>query len=242
MTESKPGKPIDVEGIAKRAAEARKAVGPIGAASPAGRLIRRLVGDVTALLAERERLRRYLMQEPVGGPLRKEGDGSVVQTLEHPMTRMFMAAMANLLDAYDGQTNYVAVSGYHERLGKLEAIIQRVGRLTPHTARAKAETELRRAVALLAEHGIPWDGAALTFAPTETWKLETSHKDGDWITIDFGDVPNVLHCGRCHARQEMPTKATADVYQAVGSTFAKRHKRCKVGDDQKPTLAMQEAP
>ena len=227
-------KTIDIDGIEKRAADARRAAGPVKAMSAAGRLIRSLVADVTALAGELRRVQRYLMQEPVGGPLRREGDGSVAQMMAHPLTKVLLSGMANILDAYDGQTNYVAMSGFHERLGRLEVIVQRVGRLTPHTARVKAEVELKRAVALLAEHGIQWDGEALTFAPTEPWVLETAHKAGDWITINFADIPNRLHCGRCGAEQALPVNATADVFQACGAAFAKRHRRCKPGDDEKP--------
>jgi hypothetical protein len=156
--------------------------------------------------------------------------------MRHPMTGALIGAMASMIEQMDAP-NYVSIGGHHHRIGRIEVIVQRVGALTPHTARLKAEEQLARAVTLLKSNGIPWDGPT-EFLPTPPWNLETVpvSKD-DWIRLDYNVMPNVLRCERCGARQPMPESMTADVFRAMGVAFSKTHRRCKKGDAKaRPTV------
>ena len=172
--------------------------------------------------------------EPTFGPFDQDPDGTVgthVQDAAGVGTFLF-GAMAGLLEGMGGGVraeNYVALSGYHPVIGRIECILQRVGKLSPHEARGKAERELARAVALLGEHGIPWDGAT-TFLPEPPADDLPRDQEHPWLFIDARVQPNELGCARCGARQVMPGRGTADVLQAVMNAFKAQHLGCQEGD------------
>ncbi len=182
--------------------------------------------------AEVRRLRRVVarLTEPTYGPFRQGKDGAITADIDGPTGTMVISALVDMLgDA----KNYVAVSGWHPVAGSIEAIVQRVGKLSPHEARVQAEGHLARAVAMLAEHGIVWDGPT-TFLP----ELPQRHTDLDadpsgehpWLRLDIDADPNVLCCQRCGARQEMPRRGTAAVMMAVVEAFSTAHADCQDGD------------
>lgn len=124
-----------------------------------------------------------------------------------------------------GAINYLSLRGYSPTGGGFQVIIQRTGKLSPHEARKAAEGELRRAVALLAERGIPWDGPT-EFLPDDPVNDGLRMSDSDWLKLDFRRTPNVLMCDRCGGEQPLPETATTDVFIAVQKAFEATHGEC----------------
>lgn len=189
-----------------------------------------LADGVIALATENEHLHRLFLRkaEPTFGPFAQK-DGLVelpVQDAAGIMRRVIDSLVTTLGDA----KNYVAISGFHPEAGKVECIVQRAGKLSPHEARVQAEQHLARAVKLLGEHGIPWEGPT-TFLPSPPWdrgaEIEATRP---WLRIDVRTDPNAMVCERCGARQEMPRRGTAQVINGMLVAWGEEHKDCQEGD------------
>lgn len=197
-----------------------------------------LADGVLALAAENARLRRFMLRDvPSFGPFDQAEDGTVSVGVAdgHWVTRFLVGAMAGLLEGKGGGArapNYIQIGGWHPETGRIECIIQRAGKLSPHEARGEAERHLARAVALLAEHGIPWEGPTtfLPDPPPERERGPAIEEDTPWCRIDARPQPNELFCTRCDRRQEMPERGTAPVLEAMMKAFALAHADCQEGD------------
>jgi len=192
-----------------------------------------LADGVIALAEDNARLHTLLLRkaEPTFGPFSQTKDGLVELPVEDAMgvvRRVIDSLVTTLGDA----KNYVAISGYHTAAGKIECIVQRVGKLSPHEAHVEAEQHLARAVKLLAEHGIAWEGPT-TFLPSSTDRGAEIASEHTWLRIDLRTDPNAMVCERCGERQEMPRKGTAPVINGMLAAFAERHKDCREGDAEK---------
>jgi hypothetical protein len=189
-----------------------------------------LADGVIALAEENAHLHALLLRkaQPTFGPFKQTKDGIVELPVEDAMG-IVRRVIDSLVTTLGNAKNYVAISGYHPAAGKVECIVQRVGRLSPHEARVEAEQHLARAIKLLAEHGIPWDGPT-TFLPSLPWdrgaEMESEHP---WTRIDVRTDPNAMICERCGGRQEMP-RGTADVINGLLAAFGESHKDCREGD------------
>lgn len=173
---------------------------------------------------EEARLRRLLKREPVTvGDMRLDGDG-VSMPVDHWAA---MAVAESFAKSLDTSENYMTLQFTHEKQGRIEVRVQRVGKLTPHDARVNAEAEVRRLRGLLAQHGVSDDGPE-TFAPDEPPPLTFAEQNGhpEWLTIDATRRPNVLVCGRCGEEQAMPTPCPADTAVAAMNKFSGRHGGC----------------
>ncbi len=198
-----------------------------------------LADGVIALAADNARLHRLLTRaaEPFFGAFEQDADGMVSSTVsDHAgIGRYLFGTMAGMLEGMGGgrkAPNYIQIGGWHPETGRIECIIQRVGKLTPHEARGQAEAHLARAVAMLAEHGIPWDGPT-TFLPSPLPGDEigpTASDEESWIRIDVRVQPNELLCTRCNGRQAMPSQGTAAVLNAMMAAFRDGHADCQEGD------------
>lgn len=181
------------------------------------------------LRGEIDRLRGLFTKraEPKFGSMRSDGDG-ITMTIEESagITHQVIAALAQTLGE---AVNYAAISGHHPAIGRIECIVQRVGKLSPDDARRLAERHLARAVALLSQNGIAWDGPT-TFLPDGPIQRPVPiGKDRDWLTIDVSVQPNEMRCARCGSHQPMPEKSTAAMLEAMIKAFTKAHKGCKEG-------------
>ena len=194
-----------------------------------------VVASVIALAGELRRIRRLWKREvdsqPMG-PMRESPDGALVLpvpdgTIGHTLVR----GLLDMLDAANA-INYVQIGGYSAKAGgRVEAVVQRVGKLSPCDARDAAEAALGRAVALLREHGIAWDGP-VAFVPSPrpaVERLPTMSDDHGWLRIDVRRDPNVMMCMRCGCEQDMAT-APAPMLQAMLEAFATQHAQCEEGD------------
>lgn len=182
------------------------------------------------------RLRRILKRaaEPTFGDFRREPSGMLALSIKDPMRVgiTICQMLANMLDHVQAP-NYVATT-FHgaEGVGNIEVEVIRYGKLSPNKARHKAEAHLARAVALLAEHGIAWDGPT-TFTPDTPVELPRDEDDpASWLRLMPGDdgAPAALLCTHCNGKQELPREHTHDVLMAMGSAFEDRHNCCKEGD------------
>lgn len=179
--------------------------------------------------AELERLKRIFFREPTLGPMEQDGEQGATFRVNHPLTSIIIEHLAEMLDAH-GAVNYVSIGAWHPKAGRIECIVQRVGKLTPHTGRVLAEQHLKRAVALLAEHGIPWDGPTEFLPDQPVDALPSVHDTTPWLKIDFRQTPNLLRCERCGTTSELPTRAQPSVLTAATEAFRDAHKDCQEGD------------
>lgn len=124
--------------------------------------------------------------------------------------------------------NYIVLEGTSKAIGRIDVVVQRVGKLSPQGARKAAEAALARAVALLAEHGVPW-ADPVTFPPDTPDPLPDTQGGGPWCVLRAGP-PNVLACERCGVEQGLPEEHTADVFQAIVEAFHVDHRSCREGD------------
>ena len=136
--------------------------------------------EVIELAKYADRLHRILSRDPEVGAMRQDGPNGVAWSMgDHPMNALIFAGFADMLER-TGAVDYVNVCGYTPKAGRIEFTVQRVGKLTPHTAREQAEQHLKRAVALLAENGIPWDGPT-SFLPDAPIHDGISEPGRDWL-------------------------------------------------------------
>lgn len=195
---------------------------------------------IESLRAEVARLQRLFKRsiEPTFGAFGQDHETGLVScsvTDAAGVSRFLMGTLAGMLEGKGGGSrapNYVQIGAWHPEIGRIECIIQRVGKLTPHEARGQAETALARAVSLLAQHSIPWDGPT-TFLPTPPPEDEIGppvNEGTPWCRIDVRAQPNDLRCLRCEARQTMPERATGTVLEGMIRTFASDHAECQEGD------------
>lgn len=206
----------------------------------------RLAEDLLELLArDKEREERFDVLEAVAAR------ATAVSTVARPRARdgggfelpfkdatgmadfLFEAAAALLQGSKLGGVyahNYVAVQGTSP-VGRLELTVQRVGKVTPHEARRAAEMSLERAVAMLAQHGIPWTDPT-TFRPDKPEPAGAEVPDGPvpWRCIDLLCEPCVLRCRRCNGIQSLPASATPAVARAITQAFEGEHTNCQVAD------------
>lgn len=195
-----------------------------------------LADQLEASTQEVARLRRILKRaaEPTFGDFRREPSGMLALSIKDPMRVgiTICQMLANMLD-HVGAPNYIATQ-FHgaEGVGNIEVEVIRYGKLSPNKARHEAEAHLARAVALLAEHGIAWDGPT-TFKPDTPVELPRDEDDpASWLRLVPGDdgAPAALLCTRCNGKQELPREHTHDVLMAMGKAFEDRHDSCKEGD------------
>lgn len=183
--------------------------------------------------AEVLRLRRIIrrMSEPEFGPFTTEPDGTVSMHAETQDGPAIIGALASMLEDPHA-CNYVALSGWSPAAGRIEAIVQRVGKLSPHEARVVAEQHLKRAVRLLAEHGIQWDGPTEFLPDLPPERGLEAIQDGvtPWARLDVRSDPNRLYCERCGGGQDMPRRGTAAIMVAVIEAFRGQHEGCQEGD------------
>ena len=191
-----------------------------------------LVQDNAAMMGEIERVTRILRREaePRFGEGRVQ-DGKIAMQVEDPlgMGQEIGSRLAAMLD-HVGAGNYAEMQFIPRHATtpdeRITVIVQRWAKVTPHAARKSAEESLARAVALLAQHGIAWDGP-VTFDPV---LCRAPRAEYDWIVLDCNERPNVLRCSRCDGTEAVPTPVTADAYTAINAAFLAQHKDCQEGD------------
>lgn len=191
-----------------------------------------------ALIAEYEgriaRYERFLLKSPTFGPLRETpaGDGApscIEMPVEHPSTSVLLAGMVAALDEAKA-INYVAIGGWHPSVGRVEMIIQRVGKVTPHQGRCDAEAALKRAVDQLRALGGTWD-EPLTYIPDRPADAHLARgQKHPWLVLDLRTDPNTMRCQRCGAEQQLPSYATSEVLTAANKAFEELHVGCEEGD------------
>ena len=196
-----------------------------------------LVADNLAMTEEYDRLRARVLSKaiPVFGAFERMDDGNVrVPMRDSAEVGAFLfGTLAGLLEGKGGGTrarNYLELCGHHPVIGGITVTIQRIGAVTPHGGRAAAEEALARAVALLAEHGIPWDGPT-TFEPPPPEALPAPETGPTpWVIFDVDVQPNQAWCQRCGVRQDVPDQKTAGVLRGILAGFTADHLLCEDGD------------
>jgi hypothetical protein len=188
---------------------------------------------IAELERENARLHRILAREPEVGSFREDPAGGVaIDVGKHPLTFLLIDHLAQMLDV-SGAVNYVSIGGWHPKAGRIECIVQRVGKLSPHDAREEAERHLRRAVELLRANGIAWDGPT-EFRPDKPDDAPATEPMRPWIVVDFRRTPNALRCLRCGSSVDLPERAPASVLVAAERAFGDAHMVCEEGDDESP--------
>jgi hypothetical protein len=157
--------------------------------------------------------------------IRPHGENGMAFALSHSANHAIIEMLASMLDR-TGAVNYVTLAGWHPSSGAIECTVQRVGKITPHTGRVLAEQHLQRAVALLAERGIAWDGPT-EFLPDQPIDEPAQDKDHPWIKLDFRQTPNLLRCERCGESITLPMRTPVDALTAMNQAFTKAHAGCK---------------
>jgi hypothetical protein len=187
--------------------------------------------DSMKLQLEVRRLDRIMRKasEVMFGAMEAQPDGSILMSATDAagITSEVIAALGETLRH---STNYTQIGGWHPELGRIECIVQRVGKLSPHEARDEAERHLGRAVALLRQHGIEWDGPT-TFPPDEPpSRAVPADAERSWLVVDANVQPNDLLCQRCARRQRLPPRITSAIFTAMVAAFKEQHADCQEGD------------
>lgn len=187
--------------------------------------------DVILLVEAHARIMRILQREadPTFGPMEIDETGKVAVPMTDPLKlgMHFAGVFSKALDA-GGAENYAEWT-FNGTTESVVVTVQRAGKITPHGARVDAERSLKRAVDLLAAHGIQWDGP-VNFEPATLGRVATVDSDTHWVRIDLSERPNVLVCNRCKTRQPLPNDAKGTVFKALTDGFINEHRSCQEGD------------
>lgn len=138
--------------------------------------------------------------------------------------RAMAQSMADLMHEEHAR-NYLVCRFWHPMSGRIEVVVQRVGKLSPHEGRLAAEQHLRRAIEILKVHNIPWDGPT-EFLPDQAPPRVKVKDDAPWIHLDPQVEPNILRCERCTASQVMPMAGVIDVLKSIVDRFHRHHAHC----------------